>query len=142
MCTHFFYLLTCPVRLHPYTKIRTSPKLLTLYFFELHLWRHPGRAKMLCMLTKMIHKYTTLHVVWNIQRKRLLISCFACENTIKKSLTKNAQESCVEDRHLNFSLLRSNFLTGKKLSSSSVFYSLFITQCNKYLRGLANHETD
>ena len=37
----------------------TSPKWLTLYFFELHSWRHPGRAKMLCMLTKLIHKYTS-----------------------------------------------------------------------------------
>ena len=25
----------------------------------MHLLRHPGRAKMLCMLLKMIHKYTT-----------------------------------------------------------------------------------
>ena len=38
---------------------KTSPKWPTLYFFKLHLWRHPGRAKMLCMHTKMIHKYTT-----------------------------------------------------------------------------------
>ena len=37
----------------------TSPKWLTLYFFKLHLWRHPGRAKMLSVHTKMIHKYTT-----------------------------------------------------------------------------------
>ena len=29
------------------------------YFFKLHLWRHPGRVKTLCMQTKMIHRYTT-----------------------------------------------------------------------------------
>ena len=37
----------------------TSPKWLTLNFFKLHSWSHPGKAKMLCMLTKKIHKYTT-----------------------------------------------------------------------------------
>ena len=32
------------------------------HFFKLHNRRHPGKAKMLCMLTKMLHKYTTLPV--------------------------------------------------------------------------------
>ena len=36
-----------------------SPKWLTPSFFNMHMWRHQGRAKMLYMLTKMIHKYTT-----------------------------------------------------------------------------------
>ena len=38
----------------------TSQKWLTPSFFNMHLWRHPGRAKMLCMHSKMIHKYTTV----------------------------------------------------------------------------------
>ena len=41
-------------------KVKNSPKWLTPIFFNMHLWRHPGRAKMLCMLSKMIHKYTTM----------------------------------------------------------------------------------
>ena len=36
-----------------------SPKWPTLYFFKLHTWRHPGRANMHNMQTKMIHMYTT-----------------------------------------------------------------------------------
>ena len=38
-----------------------GPKWLTPSFCNMHSWRHPapGRAKMLCMLSKMIHKYTT-----------------------------------------------------------------------------------
>ena len=36
-----------------------SPKWLTPSFFNMHSWRHPGRAKMLYMLSKMIHMYTT-----------------------------------------------------------------------------------
>ena len=32
-------------------------------FFNMHWWRHPGRAKMLYMLTKMIPMYTTNSLV-------------------------------------------------------------------------------
>ena len=39
-----------------------SPKWLTPSFFNMDLWRHPGRAKMLCMHTKIIHMYTTTFI--------------------------------------------------------------------------------
>ena len=39
-----------------------SPKWLTPSSFNMHSWCHPGRAKLLCMLTKMIHKYYTINV--------------------------------------------------------------------------------
>ena len=47
-------------RLSPSLHQNTSPKWLTPSFFNMHSWRHPGRAKMLCMLSKMIHMYTTI----------------------------------------------------------------------------------
>ena len=45
---------------------QSSPKWLTHSFFNMHSWRHPGRADMLCMLIKMIHKYTTKRIkaIW------------------------------------------------------------------------------
>ena len=68
VCTHSFYrifrhsFLFLPSQLHrssPSFHQNTSPKWLTPSFFNMHSWRHPGRAELLCMLTKMIHKYST-----------------------------------------------------------------------------------
>ena len=61
----FFFL---PSQLHcssPSLHRITSPKWLTPSFHNMHSWRHPGRAKMLCMLYKMIHKYTT-DAIWQL----------------------------------------------------------------------------
>ena len=55
----FFFLPSHMHRSSPSLHQITSTKWLTPSFFNMHLWRNPGRAKMLCMLTKMIHKYTT-----------------------------------------------------------------------------------
>ena len=45
----FFYLLTCTVIFHPFTKI-LALKWLSPSVHNMHSWRHPGKAKMLCML--------------------------------------------------------------------------------------------
>ena len=47
----------------------TSAKWLTPSFFNIHSLRHPCRAKMLCMLSKMIHKYTTIMHIKNYWKK-------------------------------------------------------------------------
>ena len=55
---HFFFYFS-PVPFSPSLHQNISRNWLTPSFFKMHSWRHPGRAKMLCMLSKMIHMYTT-----------------------------------------------------------------------------------
>ena len=57
ICWHWARPLAC-FCLSPSFHQNTSPKWLTPSFFNMHLWRHPGRTQMLCMLSKMIHMYT------------------------------------------------------------------------------------
>ena len=40
--------------------LQNSPKWLTLIFFQMHAWRHPGGAKICCMPYKIKHMYTTV----------------------------------------------------------------------------------
>ena len=72
----FFFL---PSQVHcssPSLHQNTSLKWLTPSFFNMHSWRHPGRAKMQCMLTKMIHKYTT-GFEFNFQLVSIFVECWS-----------------------------------------------------------------
>ena len=68
----FFILLTHAVILQPFTKIAVLNDQ-PFTFFILHSWRHPGRAKILCIWFLFIHKYTTFccKVLSNGNRIRL-----------------------------------------------------------------------
>ena len=50
-----------------------SPKWLTLIFFKLQAWHHPGKAKTLCVQTKKIHMYTTysLKIEKSLSKRRV-----------------------------------------------------------------------
>ena len=68
-----------------YSFHRSLKQVVNLSCFNMHLWRHPGRAKMLCMLSKMIHKYT------NIKQFQKFISSsksnVECQNKVRDTLT-------------------------------------------------------
>ena len=60
-CLSFFFSLSHPLCYSPSFHQNTSHKCLTLYFSTMHAWRHPGRAKKLCMVWILIPKYATLN---------------------------------------------------------------------------------
>ena len=63
----------------PNPTVMTNP-----LFFNMHSWRHPGRAKMLCMLSKMIHKYTTCMCDNNDNKNMVLFQTFLIQNKLLK----------------------------------------------------------
>ena len=74
VCSHSFWrifrhsFLFLPSQLHcssPSFHQNTGPKWLTPSFFNMRPWRHPGRAEVLCMHTKMIH--ILLSCIWIVE---------------------------------------------------------------------------
>ena len=61
---------------HAFFYYHNSPKWLTPSFLNMHSWHHPGRAKMLCMLLKMIHKYTNQCTYKKLEQKIQFESIF------------------------------------------------------------------